>query len=554
MKTFGIYLAYGPRVNMRGEGLGRLLAEFLKASSEFNDVRFVIAAPAWLREPLRDLFAEFQIDQSAIEIISPRRPSLIAALYHSATFVMERRRKLRKKRRATGYLEKQIAMILSFTRSAGLRIVRSRNPLTFIAASFAIILVAPVAACGLILSAALSSFLRLTQRSKSAIRQIIFRRGTKVKRVLKSVSHLAYRLMCDVEASAVAELATSRQDVAAWYSPASFWPEFNSIKAPRVMCVPDAVQTRYSIPFAADGLSPERGVTDFKRLEDAIENGDRFVTYSEDVKQHTLVEHFNVDPGRVAVARHGANRLDHLVQVSGFADNDAATDALSAVHLWSSFSKAMNNRQAEWFASQHAGFLFYASQIRPNKNVLTLLKAYYYLRSQKGLPYRLVLTGDLDQSPAVRQFVDKRHLHNDVLFVRGLSEVELASCYRLATLSINPSLAEGGMPFTFTESVSVGTPVIMADIPVTREILVEEKVARATLFDPFDFRALAAKIESALEQKGDLLALQSDFYSRVLVGRTYRDVVEETIAILDAAAASWQGRTEQKGKIWMSGK
>lgn len=545
MKTFGIYLAYGPRVNMRGEGLGRHLAEFLKASAEFSDVRFIIAAPAWLKNPLSDLFEDFGIDPTAIDIVSPRRQSIISVLYHSVTYITERRRKIKKTLAGRGRIKKAFASIASAMKNTAVRVVQSRNPLTFVISAGVFIAIAPIAVAACLIAIGLFALTRLVRKMNLGRRLVSFNKYMNISAHMKRVSHKAYRLMCDIEASAVANLATAQGDVAAWYSPASFWPEFNSINRPRVMCVPDAVPVHFSVSFATDGSNPERGIPDFRRLEDAIENGNRFVTYSEDVKERTLVRHFNVDPLRISVVRHGANRLDHLVNVSGFTNDDEATDVLSAVHLWSAFSKSMNNSNAPWYASKDAGFLFYASQIRPNKNVLTLLKAYSHLKTVKGLPYKLVLTGDINQSADVKTLMDKSDLHDDVLFVRGLSEKELASCYRLASLSINPSLAEGGMPFTFTESVSVGTPVIMADIPVTREILVDERVAAATLFDPFDFRALAAKIESALDQKNELLVLQSDFYSRHLVGRSYRDVVEETVAILEAASADWNGRTLQ---------
>lgn len=538
MKTFGIYLAYGPRVNLRGEGLGRHLAEFLKASSDFDEARFLVAAPAWLRGPLEDLFDEFRIDTSRIEIISPSRPSMISVMYHVATLPMVGRTKIRKRLGGKGRLRRVVRFIFAWTEDAATRIVRSRNPLAFAAAIFGLILMAPLIPIALLVGMIVFIGFKVARQIRAKKLLHRFKHSTKAGVLLTGMSHRAYRLMSDIEASAVAELASSRADVAAWYSPASFWPEFNSIDAPRVMCVPDAVQAHHSIPFGADGPHPERNLPDYQRLEDAIESGDRFVTYSEDVKQRVLVNHFNVDPSRVSVVPHGANRLDHLISVSGFADDDAATDALSAEHLKLAFSKASKNDTAGWYASAHSGFLFYASQFRPNKNVLTLLKAYEYLNREKRLPYRLVLTGDLSQAPAIKSFINEKHLHDNVLFIRGLSEVELASCYRLAALSVNPSLAEGGMPFTFTESVSVGTPVVMADIAVTREILTDERVAKATLFDPYDFRALARKIEVALDQKDELLKLQTEFYHRRLIGRSYQDVVKETIAILDAAAAN----------------
>ena len=536
MKTFGIYLAYGPRTDLRSEGLGRHLAEFLRASTDFTDARFVIAAPGWMRSPLLDLFKNFDLDADAFEIISPKRPSLIGVLYTSVIAVSERRKKIRKKLDGKGRLKKAATALKKLARRSFINVVRSRNPLVFVAVALFAIAAAPIAAilglCVVVPIGALS-LLRKVHPMRKIIRlkKTLDRNG-----FLTQLSHNGYRLMCDLEASSVADAASERRDVVAWYSPAAFWPEFNQITAPRVMCVPDAVPIHFSVAFATDEPSPDRRLQDFRRLESAIEGGDRFVTYSQDVRDRTLVRHFHIDPSRVTVVRHGANRLDDIIKVSGFADNEEATDVLSARHLWTALCKSMNNPNAAWYASKDTGFLFYASQIRPNKNVMTLLKAYQHLRHDRAFPYKLILTGNLEHSVDVSNFMDDMHLHDDVIFVRGLSERELASCYRLAALSVNPSLSEGGMPFTFSESVSVGTPVIMADIPVTREILGSHEVASKTLFDAMDYRAVARAIDNAMETREELLKLQEDFYSQHIVGRSYRDVVGETIAVLEQAA------------------
>ncbi len=102
------------------------------------------------------------------------------------------------------------------------------------------------------------------------------------------------------------------------------------------------------------------------------------------MKDRTLSRFFHIGSDRVSVIPHSANRLDHLIKVSGFRDNEEATDILSAPqHFGGALAKSSNNNQAMWYSSRDLGFLFYASQIRPNKNVMTLLKAYYHLRRTK---------------------------------------------------------------------------------------------------------------------------------------------------------------------------
>jgi glycosyltransferase involved in cell wall biosynthesis len=97
----------------------------------------------------------------------------------------------------------------------------------------------------------------------------------------------------------------------------------------------------------------------------------------------------------------------------------------------------------------------------------------------------------------------------------------------------SPSLSEGGCPFTFTEALSVNTPVVMARIAVTEEILDQPELQETTFFDPFDWEDMARRIEWALSHRDELLSLQQNIYQS-LIKRTWTDVVNEHITVLEA--------------------
>ena len=77
MKIYGIYLAYPPPVDLRAEGLGRLLAEFLNAANRRGDVRFVIACPSWSRKNLQQLFEDAGIPPDGFDVIGPERKPVL---------------------------------------------------------------------------------------------------------------------------------------------------------------------------------------------------------------------------------------------------------------------------------------------------------------------------------------------------------------------------------------------------------------------------------------------------------------------------------------------
>jgi glycosyltransferase involved in cell wall biosynthesis len=280
-------------------------------------------------------------------------------------------------------------------------------------------------------------------------------------------------------------------------------------------------------------LEPEL-MKNFEIVERSIHGAAHLVTYSSRVKWNTLVDKYSASPDAVSVIPHASWDLSPWLTVRGFADQEQATRQYCERLL----NQALTRTNSPYIHSLVGGsmrFLFYPSQFRPNKNLLTLLRAYEYLVRERFIPHKLILTGDPMRSPPVEEFIRERQLGKDVLCLHGLSTPELAACYHLADLGINPSLSEGGFPFTLTEAISVETPVVMARIPVTEEVIEDPALQEMMLFDPYDWRDAAARIEWALQHRESLIGAQREFCAR-LGQRTWRDVVGDYVAVLDRLA------------------
>jgi hypothetical protein len=72
----------------------------------------------------------------------------------------------------------------------------------------------------------------------------------------------------------------------------------------------------------------------------------------------------------------------------------------------------------------------------------------------------------------------------------------------------------------------------MARIPVTEEVIVDPMLQSWMLFDPYDWRDVAATIERGLADANELLALQKPLYHR-LARRSWQEVVGDHVAILE---------------------
>ena len=375
------------------------------------------------------------------------------------------------------------------------------------------------------------SFGRLFSSLPRNIKRTVTRSRAQLSLNLRRLARHIYAEMMTTEAALIVAAANKVDDVRSWYVPTPLWPEFSAIKRPRLTCVPDVVIQEFPIGFSRnDGIKEA-----LHRVDDSIGGGSHFVTYSEHIKTSVLVSDRAVKPDAVHVIRHAPNSLSDRLAVSGFSSPEAASTSLAQALAVGGLGLISGPLLGPRYERAHFSFIFYASQFRPSKNIATLLRAYDHLLRQRFIGHKLILTGQGWDS-TVLSLIKHYGLERDVLCLYGLTEQQLAAFYKLAELAVNPSLSEGGMPFTFSEALSVGTPVLMGDIAVTREIITDPDLADDTLFDPYDWRALADKIEWALDNKRALYAKQRKFYDDVLSKRTWDDVVQEHLAILDAIA------------------
>jgi glycosyltransferase involved in cell wall biosynthesis len=186
-------------------------------------------------------------------------------------------------------------------------------------------------------------------------------------------------------------------------------------------------------------------------------------------------------------------------------------------------------------------YLFVSSQTRPHKNHFNLLKAYKKLLRENYFNIKLIFTGQF--SAEMQNFIAHEKLHLDVLSLSGLPPKVHAAFYACAKLSVVPTLFEGGFPFVFSEALSVGTPVVMSDIPVVREALPEE-FRKEICFDPYDINDMVARIAWALENHDRLLKTETIAYNQ-MKNRTWGQVAEEYVLAFISTASQNANAKEQ---------
>lgn len=135
--------------------------------------------------------------------------------------------------------------------------------------------------------------------------------------------------------------------------------------------------------------------------------------------------------------------------------------------------------------------------IKPHKNVATLLAAFELVRDRLDSDLVIVgqaegfITGDRTVARAMKASGER------IRFTGYVELDELKSLYAKATCAVFPSHYEG-FGLGPLEAMTMGCPVIAADIPATREVCAEA----ALTFDPYSPEQLGERLVEALMDPG----------------------------------------------------
>jgi glycosyltransferase involved in cell wall biosynthesis len=146
---------------------------------------------------------------------------------------------------------------------------------------------------------------------------------------------------------------------------------------------------------------------------------------------------------------------------------------------------------------------------RPQKNLHTLIQAFRQIKDRFP-DHLLVMAGQLrrlrpdrheksltiaTEMPPTEDLVRDLRLQDRVMVTGFVSDAELGALYRGASAFVLPSLFEGfGMPAV--EALALGTPALVSDLPVLREVTLGGALY---VSDPRSVRDLAGNIADVLD-------------------------------------------------------
>lgn len=181
-------------------------------------------------------------------------------------------------------------------------------------------------------------------------------------------------------------------------------------------------------------------------------------------------------------------------------------------------------------------YVLYLGGYDVRKNIITLLKAYTYVRTGSNTP--LVLAGRLPEVDTprftdVKALIEKMNLGDVVHSIGWVDEVDKPAIYRMASCFVFPSEYEGfGLPVL--EAMACGTPVV-----ATETSSIPEMVGDAGfLVNPTDARHMAGSILAILAQHDLAQGLSQKGLARA--GQfSWARTAAETWAIYERVLARW---------------
>jgi len=521
----GIYLAYRPfpkGFSLKSEGLGRYIISLIRSLSESGN-EVVIACPNWSLGILEELFDDYQVDIDSFEFVTTKRSPLLLNLYY-----------LKGKGTKKSVLKRYLAELSFKTTEKIIDIAISIKYSITLIVFVLLLFVGGLALLPFIMVfGAICFIINSIEKVLNKLVGIKFERSLikkSIKKVLKKLvpinsqkklknifsgGELAERFRRNAASELKYFINHMKAPADIWYTPTAFWPEFNDLDAITVTCIPDLVTEEFAANF-----SRSLGVAEnVEILSETIEKGKYFITYCDYIKESLLVDKFGVSPDNVqSILMFVNNMLPEIdVQTSFKYHSDAnirfARERLAELNIYN-----VNSINPFYFCSdiyysfESIKYIFYSSQVRHSKNILSLVRAYELLLRNDKISCKLFLTGNYNHMKELKIYIMEHNLQNDVLCFCNVPNQMLAALYACAELSVNPTLYEGGFPFTFSEGVSVGTPSIMSRIPQTEEF-VSRWGLEDCLFDPYNLVDISEKILYGLNNREQLLKRQLPLFS-----------------------------------------
>ncbi len=245
------------------------------------------------------------------------------------------------------------------------------------------------------------------------------------------------------------------------------------------------------------------------------QRADKIIAVSESTRSD-LISLFGVSDKKIEVIYSG---------VTGQAEGNTFLSADEKKYVHQSLAKESVRKKY----NLPDNFFLFLGMLEPRKNILGILKAFVYLKSNKQIPTdsALVIAGPLGWLYAdILKFHQESPFRGSIRFIGPVEEKDKPYLYLLSRVFVYPSFFEG-FGFPPLEAMTAGVPVVTSGVSSLPEVAGEA----ALLVNPFNVKEIAEAMKNLfLNEK------LRDFYIRKGLERakefSWKKTAEETLQVL----------------------
>ncbi|RAP37451.1 hypothetical protein B1207_04565 [Legionella quinlivanii] len=515
IKKCGVYLVYPSSSGIYDEQSEELVNLFRTMEKESREM--VVACPSWSQKGLQQFFTRNNLSASNLELLSPpAKPLIFKLIQWSATI----RKKLNPHRASliAKTLSNKFFRIMNFF---AVRLVTTRSYVVFTGLCLLFCLMAPL---GLALGMVYFCYLigqRILQRGDRQVKGFFLKNR---KSPNSRNKNYIYEAVIHNEFEKILELVNHRDDIETWIYPLHSYIQVSRLKGNFTMLA-DSI---FNSPLIQ---ADQRYVSKLVDMQCNIKNARRLITSSERNRRR-LMKQYGKQEEKISILQPYPLNLHQSIEVTGFVDNRAAILLLSRNLLKMIYYRNYSTEFPFHHQGDEMSFLFYNCRLKSNSNLMSLLKAYQYLLEKKRLNAKLLIYIHRVETKTM-EYIQKHQLYQHVLWISDLSTQELAACYNLADLVIDPAFDAYNIQYLFIESLSFDTPMIVSN-HYRNDFLISD-IDSVSCFDPYDWEAMADKILWAMENREEVLAIQREIYQALLqqpsAVRKLRNIKKEALAV-----------------------
>ncbi len=307
----------------------------------------------------------------------------------------------------------------------------------------------------------------------------------------------------------------------------------------KVALFPDAIPFEFPFGFAPEEWRPGGKWDTWKcHVSKTLAGVDAVATFSGHVAKRHVAGYFSVTPETIKSIPWAHMDLRPLLPAKPPTRASTPESRLVAAALLRDHASERGWPYLQSFPFEDVPFIVVSTQDRPTKNIPLVVEAVRRLLRRDHVNLKLLMTARLPPGQRLTRLVHDAGMGLDALSLPFLPPNVHAALYHCGAVTVHPSFFEGGIGvFPFAESVSLGTPCVMARGPHTLELVDHEPACSPFLFDPYDVEGLVALIRRTIDNRQQVLDVQVEILERLLK-RSWADVAKEYAAVISGKGCS----------------